>query len=376
MEIFTTFNQPIYASEHHVDFGNVVVYVGKYRPDLMAKLSAGGYQCIRVENFFQAREHLWFLVKEKNSIPEAIFCDIHLPVSELRAFLHDLNAHESLQTVPLFLLTYKKDALKEFIFLQSRFTRINDFIFFDSNQYVIDHKIRFYQHFNKIRMQALPVQNPVDAVFVRESFDFLLKRAFDIVASSILLLFLLPLFLLIAIAIKIDSRGPIFYVSLRAGRGFRVFKFYKFRTMVPDADQQLHRVEHLNQYRKKTDTDPVFVKIKDDPRITRVGKFLRKTSLDELPQLWNVIKGDMSLVGNRPLPLYEASMLTTDHYSARFVAPAGITGLWQINKKKKQHMSVDDRVCLDVQYAMKRSFMSDMRILVSTPFAMLQKDEI
>jgi len=376
MEIFTTFNQPIYASEHHVDFGNVVVYVGKYRPDLMAKLSAGGYQCIQVENFFQAREHLWFLVKEKNSIPEAIFCDIHLPVSELRAFLHDLNAHESLQTVPLFLLTYKKDALKEFIFLQSRFTRINDFIFFDSNQYVIDHKIRFYQHFNKIRMQALPVQNPVDAVFVRESFDFLLKRAFDIVASSILLLFLLPLFLLIAIAIKIDSRGPIFYVSLRAGRGFRVFKFYKFRTMVPDADQQLHRVEHLNQYRKKTDTDPVFVKIKDDPRITRVGKFLRKTSLDELPQLWNVIKGDMSLVGNRPLPLYEASMLTTDHYSARFVAPAGITGLWQINKKKKQHMSVDDRICLDVQYAMKRSFMSDMRILLSTPFAMLQKDEI
>ena len=376
MEIFTTFNQPIYASEHHVDFGNVVVYVGKYRPDLMAKLSAGGYQCIQVENFFQAREHLWFLVKEKNSIPEAIFCDIHLPVSELRAFLHDLNAHESLQTVPLFLLTYKKDALKEFIFLQSRFTRINDFIFFDSNQYVIDHKIRFYQHFNKIRMQALPVQNPVDAVFVRESFDFLLKRAFDIVASSILLLFLLPLFLLIAIAIKIDSRGPIFYVSLRARRGFRVFKFYKFRTMVPDADQQLHRVEHLNQYRKKTDTDPVFVKIKDDPRITRVGKFLRKTSLDELPQLWNVIKGDMSLVGNRPLPLYEASMLTTDHYSARFVAPAGITGLWQINKKKKQHMSVDDRICLDVQYAMKRSFMSDMRILLSTPFAMLQKDEI
>jgi len=376
MEIFTTFNQPIYASEHHVDFGNVVVYVGKYRPDLMAKLSAGGYQCIRVENFFQAREHLWFLVKEKNNIPEAIFCDIHLPVSELRAFLHDLNAHESLQTVPLFLLTYKKDALKEFIFLQSRFTRINDFIFFDSNQYVIDHKIRFYQHFNKIRMQALPVQNPVDAVFVRESFDFLLKRAFDIVASSILLLFLLPLFLLIAIAIKIDSRGPIFYVSLRARRGFRVFKFYKFRTMVPDADQQLHRVEHLNQYRKKTDTDPVFVKIKDDPRITCVGKFLRKTSLDELPQLWNVIKGDMSLVGNRPLPLYEASMLTTDHYSARFVAPAGITGLWQINKKKKQHMSVDDRICLDVQYAMKRSFMSDMRILLSTPFAMLQKDEI
>ena len=376
MEIFTTFNQPIYASEHHVDFGNVVVYVGKYRPDLMAKLSAGGYQCIQVENFFQAREHLWFLVKEKNSIPEAIFCDIHLPVSELRAFLHDLNAHESLQTVPLFLLTYKKDALKEFIFLQSRFTRINDFIFFDSNQYVIDHKIRFYQHFNKMRMDDLPIQNPVDAAFVRESFDFLLKRAFDIVASSILLLFLLPLFLLIAIAIKIDSRGPIFYVSLRAGRGFRVFKFYKFRTMVPDADQQLHRVEHLNQYRKKTDTDPVFVKIKDDPRITRVGKFLRKTSLDELLQLWNVIKGDMSLVGNRPLPLYEASMLTTDHYSTRFVAPAGITGLWQINKKKKQHMSVDDRVCLDVQYAMKRNFISDMRILVSTPFAMLQKDEI
>jgi len=377
MEIFTTFNQPIYASEHHVDFGNVVVYVGKYRPDLMAKLSAGGYQCIRVENFFQAREHLWFLVKEKNSIPEAIFCDIHLPVSELRSFLHDLNAYESLQSVPLFLLTYKKDALKEFIFLQSRFTRINDFIFFDSNQYVIDHKIRFYQHFNKMRMQhSVVMQRDRDLISWKVWIDYGIKRIFDISVASVLLLILSPLFLLIAIAVKLDSPGPVFYVSLRAGKRFRVFKFYKFRTMIPDADQRLPEIEKLNQYKSQHPHSPKFIKVQNDPRVTRLGRLLRKTSLDELPQLWNVIKGDLSLVGNRPLPLYEAVTLTTDHYSTRFIAPAGITGLWQITKRGKIGMSVEERVNLDITYALERNFILDMGILIRTPLAMVQQENL
>ena len=117
----------------------------------------------------------------------------------------------------------------------------------------------------------------------------------------------------------------------------------------------------------------MFCKIKNDPRVTRLGQFLRDTSLDELPQLFNVLKGDMSLVGNRPLPLYEAEKLTKDQIAWRFLAPAGITGLWQVTKRGKDNMSEEERIQLDMEYAMKNSFLYDLKILFSTIPALLQK---
>ncbi len=120
-----------------------------------------------------------------------------------------------------------------------------------------------------------------------------------------------PWFLLIALAIKLESSGPVFYISKRAGRGYRIFNFLKFRTMDHGADQKIMELTHLNQYNPNS-RGPVFFKINNDPRITRIGSLLRNTSLDELPQLINVFLGHMSLVGNRPLPLYEAATLTTD----------------------------------------------------------------
>jgi lipopolysaccharide/colanic/teichoic acid biosynthesis glycosyltransferase len=117
----------------------------------------------------------------------------------------------------------------------------------------------------------------------------------------------------------------------------------------------------------------MFFKIDNDPRITRVGTFLRKTSLDELPQLINVLLGDMSLVGNRPLPLYEAATLTTDDWAARFMAPAGITGLWQIKKRGQKDMSVEERINLDIVYAKRNNFMYDLWIIANTPYALIQK---
>ena len=202
-----------------------------------------------------------------------------------------------------------------------------------------------------------------------------MKRAFDIIISGTALLILLPVCLLVAIIIKLESKGPIFYVSKRAGTGYKIFNFYKFRTMRVGADAELSKLAHLNQYGENA-SDGVFFKIKDDPRITKSGQFLRNTSLDEIPQLLNVLIGDMSLVGNRPLPLYEAEKLTKDQIAWRFLAPAGITGLWQITKRGKDNMSPDERIALDMEYAMKNSFWLDMKILLSTFPALLQKEKV
>lgn len=198
-----------------------------------------------------------------------------------------------------------------------------------------------------------------------------LKRAFDILIAGSILLVLSPLMLLIALIIKLESKGSIFYISKRAGNGYKIFDFYKFRSMRQGADAELKMLMHKNQY-----GDSAFFKLENDPRVTRFGKFLRNTSLDEIPQLINVLKGDMSLVGNRPLPLYEAEKLTKDQIAWRFLAPAGITGLWQVTKRGKADMSEDERIQLDMQYAMNNSFLFDINILVKTVPALLQKSAV
>jgi lipopolysaccharide/colanic/teichoic acid biosynthesis glycosyltransferase len=215
----------------------------------------------------------------------------------------------------------------------------------------------------------------IDQSIQRKKYSFAyLKRAFDILISFSLLLLLSPLFLLVAIAIRVESKGPVFYVAKRAGRGYRIFNFFKFRTMQIDADKKVEELSRLNQYQVEEGlAAPVFFKINNDPRITKVGSFLRNTSLDELPQLINVFLGDMSLVGNRPLPLYEAQTLTTDEWAARFMAPAGITGLWQIKKRGQDEMSVEERINLDIDYAHRNNFMYDLWIMANTPPALIQK---
>jgi Sugar transferases involved in lipopolysaccharide synthesis len=204
------------------------------------------------------------------------------------------------------------------------------------------------------------------------------KRLFDILVSSILLLLLSPVFIMVAFLIRLESRGPIIYKSKRAGVGYRIFDFYKFRSMVLDADQKLKALsETHNQYTgDETDNNKAFIKILNDPRITKVGNILRKTSVDELPQLINVLIGDMSLVGNRPLPLYEAEMLTSDQFAMRFLGPAGITGLWQISKRGKAEMSDIERKELDNYYAKYSSAWMDIKIMLKTIPAMLQKEKV
>ena len=244
-----------------------------------------------------------------------------------------------------------------------------------------------------------------------------LKRLFDVLAAGTLLLLLSPVFALVVLALQWETPGaPVFYAAPRVGRYYKVFPFFKFRSMRPNADRLLKNMQALNQYAAQTATpqqsdvlpfaammDPAsnllwgddgchieanavaqraaqaerpFVKIANDPRITKVGRFIRNTSLDELPQLWNVLRGDMSLVGNRPLPPYEAEQLTTDAAVARFMAPAGITGLWQVTERGKKNVNADSRKALDAQYAQRCSFWLDCWILFKTPVAALQKTDV
>ena len=265
------------------------------------------------------------------------------------------------------------------------------------------------------------------------------KRLFDICVSLLAIILLSPVFLLTAIAIRLESKGPIIFKSKRVGTNYTIFNFLKFRSMYADAEQRLKEVakEAGNQYaekeeekkeedhqtvitaplgdeaemmmmdmgmesdmmisddevmlvgddfvvsetdfnkEKEEDINNAFVKIENDPRVTKVGRFIRKYSIDELPQLFNILKGDMSIVGNRPLPLYEAEKLTVDSSIDRFMAPAGLTGLWQVEERGKGGlMSAEERKQLDITYGQTYNFMLDMKIIFRTLTAFIQKDNV
>lgn len=265
------------------------------------------------------------------------------------------------------------------------------------------------------------------------------KRLFDIFFSLLAIIILSPVFIITAIAIRLESKGPVIFKSKRVGTNYTVFNFLKFRSMYADAEQRLKEVakEAGNQYaekdqpeegkdnqsvitaplgdeaemlmmdmgmesammisddevmlvgddfvvaesdfnrEKEEENNNAFVKIENDPRVTKVGKFIRKYSIDELPQLFNILKGDMSIVGNRPLPLYEAEKLTIDSSIDRFMAPAGLTGLWQVEERGKGGMmSAEERKQLDITYGQTYCFTLDMKIIFRTLTAFVQKDNV
>jgi exopolysaccharide biosynthesis polyprenyl glycosylphosphotransferase len=191
-----------------------------------------------------------------------------------------------------------------------------------------------------------------------EGWSLMLKRGIDIFVSLISLVLLAPLFPVLALLVKADSSGPVFFVQERVGFGKRRFRLYKFRTMVQGAEKKMAALGHLNEV-----SGPVF-KIKNDPRLTRVGKFLRKTSIDELPQLINVLKGDMSLVGARPLPVRDYNGFDEDWHRRRFSVRPGITCFWQINGRS--YISFAKWMELDMEYIDNWSLGLDLTILLKT----------
>ena len=353
--------------------GNIL-FVGYYGKDICKKIVESNYTGFSLPDFRKAYYWLENQLLVNKELPTAIICDFKLSDSNAFSFYNKIKNNPLLGSIPFIVLAKnvsKQDKVK------AMKLGIDDFYINDFNSFSICDRIEFLQKF-KSQIINQPVEREINLNFFIPLFKMpYAKRLVDILISVSLMLLFSPLYLIIAILIKIESRGSIFYVAKRAGTGYRIFDFYKFRTMKNDADKEITDLAHLNLYKDQLEgKKSTFYKIENDPRITKIGRFLRNTSLDELPQLINVLKGDMSLVGNRPLPLYEAEMLTKDQMAKRFLAPSGITGLWQVTKRGKGDLSEEERMEIDIAYADKASFWFDMKIILLTFPALIQRKAV
>jgi lipopolysaccharide/colanic/teichoic acid biosynthesis glycosyltransferase len=217
-----------------------------------------------------------------------------------------------------------------------------------------------------IYMRETTTNLPIIKIHGNKFYDFN-KRAFDIVNSFLAIIVLSPLLLLTGILVKTTSKGPVLYVSDRVGQHGKVFRFYKFRSMVPDAELELEKLLQYNEIK-----GGVTFKLKEDPRITKFGKFIRKTSIDELPQLFNILKGDMSFVGPRPCTMREYALYTVKD-KQRLSVPQGLTGEWQVHGRSTT--TFDQMITDDFRYIQKkRGFFYDLWLIIETPFSMLKKN--
>lgn len=392
-----------------------LMYVGK-NPDVLNSLEerTAEFNVVHYENGLQAIDHL-----RKNKDVCAIMAEASLQGIEGYELGIHLKQRLSIRNIPFVLIGFEKNSgLAEKVFK-------NKSVFDD--YYV--HPLNFDKVFTRVRF-LIQYLNRIEEAEKRPSKSQrtyripFIKRIFDILVSLIAITILSPLFLVVGLAIKLESRGPVIYRSKRVGTGYRIFDFYKFRSMYTGSELKLKELSHLNQYKKEekpsrytangTESCPrcallpdgescspvlyiggeeiceywygvmkkrgkisTFIKIENDPRITKIGKIIRNTSIDELPQLFNVLGGSMSIVGNRPLPLYEAELLTSDDWGARFMAPAGITGLWQVELRGKGGvMSEEERKALDNKYAETYSFWGDIKLILSTIPALIQKQNV
>jgi len=359
------------------------------------------------------------MLKSQGEI-DVIICEYNLPGNNGIYFYNQLKDSRQLSKLPFILLV---EEYSPKIYGEAFESGIDDYFVINStsSEQLLLRANQLNQRKNNL--------NPDGTLKQPMKFKFpLSKRIFDIVIAAMVLLLLSPLLLITILAIRIESKGKIYYIAKRVGR--KTFDFYKLRSMRSGSDKLLKQLaKEKNQYKnseiqtkvnnsekcpkcsnlptgqycsplkydgdkevcdywhtlqkqQKLNSNSSFIKIVDDPRITRIGKIIRNTSIDELPQLINVLKGDMSLVGNRPLPVYEAELLTQDQMSKRFLAPAGITGLWQVELRGKGgDMSEEERIALDNRYAdyfigNNYSFWFDLKILLRTIPALFQKSTV
>ena len=355
--------------DHQADFMEAtprhILFVGQNGKDFAENMSDLNYSGTSLTSSKELVDWLGnFSDLHPNHFPKAIISEVTLPDGDAYSLYERVKNDENLKHIPFIVVSSENNKEHQLKALQ---TGVDDFYLFPLSFRDLHKRIVFLQQFKQQKAKL----NQIDETLYRDKIP-MSKRLFDIFFSGMALLLLSPLFIVITLIIKLTSKGPVFYTSKRVGTGYKIFDFYKFRSMRVGADAELAKLRHLNQY----DGGGKFVKIANDPRITPIGHFIRNTSIDELPQLLNVLKGDMSIVGNRPLPLYEAEQLTVDRWSKRFLAPAGITGLWQVTKRGRKEMSEAERMELDIIYAKKYSLWFDMQIILKTFPALLQKEKV
>ena len=384
------------------------VYIGRHNKtiELFSKLSTGVFYA--APNCYKATK---VLDKIREKYDAALFIE-QIELSKDIADIRSLRKRYPGLYMVLVIDSLSKEEAPEYLK-----AGINNTIKYETNPESLQALSTFLKHRKDQKIQALQLKTQNLNAFRLP----LWKRAFDIVFSGMALLCLSPLLILTALAIRLESKGPIIYKSKRVGSNYLIFDFLKFRSMYTDADKHLKDFNTLNQYQQeeeqeediwgeeqeteeiqKVDEEEIllisddfviseedyihkkskeksnaFVKLENDPRITKIGRFIRKYSIDELPQLINILKGDMSIVGNRPLPLYEAELLTSDEHIDRFMGPAGLTGLWQVEKRGEAgKLSAEERKQLDIQYAKTFSFGLDIKIILKTVTAFIQKENV
>ena len=391
-----------------------LLYIGSW-PDLVNKLKSREdlFTVTTVENGVQTQN----ILLKKGVHFDAILSEAVLPGMNGLSIAKMVKGYEDHSKVPFIIFSLEKD-FGLFKKLLKEKGIVDDYYVAPVDVEKLYKRFTFLRDYYEKYINEVSIQG----AFQRYKIPFI-KRTFDIIVSLAAIIPLSPIFILVIIAIRLESKGAIIYKSKRVGTGYKIFDFYKFRSMYSGADAKLKELEHLNKYnaakkdqkshqlnsncpkckklpegqhcspllfidgkyiceywykeQKKNMAGSTFIKIKDDPRITKVGKFIRNTSIDELPQLFNVLKGDMSIVGNRPLPLYEAELLTSDDWSARFMGPAGITGLWQVElRSKKGEMSEEERKSLDNEYSKNYSFLGDIKLIFRTIPALFQKESV
>ncbi|MEM6631349.1 MAG: sugar transferase [Bacteroidota bacterium] len=390
-----------------------LLYIGSQHIEILSELEDLGFPIEKTDTALDAHEYIQNCIFARYPLPEILLIDEgEEGIQALSTYIQFLGETPNLSALPIVLMG-REDSKR--IFHEARRLKLGDVFTppFSSEQIqqrLLDLKLTY-----SVASQS----NSGFPSVPRKNYKLpLWKRTFDIIGASLIILLLSPLFLAIIALIRLESKGPIFYVSKRVGTGYKIFGFFKFRSMRINADAMLDKLKkENNQYaqqavvekekelvttaagaggieevflvqddeimaenafleQKKFDDENAFVKIENDPRITKVGKFIRNTSIDELPQLFNVLKGDMSLVGNRPLPLYEAEKLTDDESSLRFMAPAGITGLWQVEDRGSSEVSAESRKKWDIIYAENFSLWMDLKILLKTIPAVIQKANV
>jgi len=380
------------------------------------------------------REGLNYL--EAGNFPDFIICDLVMPELNGFEFLERIKASGFFNDIPVMILSgreWSEDKIRCFElgaddYVVKPFNPSEVIARIKRRIGVRERYLNIINHLSKPVNDELECDQTKDSQHKEEEEDIknfknknvrpykapFIKRTFDIFFAFFMLILLSPILIIVAIAIRIESKGKIVYKSKRVGANYKIFNIFKFRSMYSDADKRLRELAYLNLYTakdnkpellicpdcsklpegllcspayycdgericenltvKRQSAKKAFVKIQNDPRITKVGRFIRNTSIDELPQLINVLRGEMSIVGNRPLPVYEAAALTRSRWAKRFRTAAGITGLWQVKHRKRGGlMSEKERFILDYLYAKKNSFWNDIYLLLSTIPVLYQK---